>query len=62
MLAALSGQSPDRLPCTVHQWQQYHLDKYLGGIDDLAAFRRFGLDAANAYLLPAGVSPVPGPW
>lgn len=37
---------PDRLPATVHQWQPYHLNKYLGGIDDLTAFRRFGLDAS----------------
>lgn len=54
MLAALSGRMPDRLPCTVHQWQQYHLDKYLGGIDDLGAFRRFGLDAAIAYFEAIG--------
>ena len=54
MLVALDGGVPDRLPCTVHQWQQYHLDKYLGGIDDLAAFRQFGLDAAIAYFEAIG--------
>jgi hypothetical protein len=54
MLAALNRQVPDRMPCTVHQWQQYHLDKYLDGIDDLAAFRRFGLDAAIAYFEAIG--------
>lgn len=49
MLLALRRQVPDRLPATVHQWQPYHLDRYLGGIDALAAFRRFGLDASIAY-------------
>lgn len=33
MLRALAREKPDRLPVTVHQWQQYHLDTYLGGID-----------------------------
>jgi hypothetical protein len=45
MLRALRREVPDRVPATVHQWQAYHLNKYLGGIDPLAAFRRFGLDA-----------------
>ncbi len=46
MLAALSREVPDRLPASVHQWQTYHLDHFLGGISALSAFRRFGLDAA----------------
>lgn len=46
MLIALRRGKPDRLPATVHQWQPYHLNKYLGGIDDLTAFRRFGLEAS----------------
>jgi len=46
MLLALQREVPDRLPATVHQWQPYHLDKYLGGMDALEAFRQFGLDAA----------------
>ncbi len=33
MLCALDRGKPDRLPFSVHQWQGYHLDKYLGGID-----------------------------
>jgi len=45
MLAALNRETPDRLPITLHQWQGYHLEKYLGGISDLEAFRKFGLDA-----------------
>lgn len=46
MLAALALGVPDRLPASVHQWQPYHLNHYLGGISALEAFRRFGLDAA----------------
>ena len=29
MLTALHKGKPDRLPVSVHQWQQYHLDVYL---------------------------------
>ncbi len=46
LLLALRNEVPDRLPATVHQWQEYHLKKHLGGLDPLAAFRRFGLDAS----------------
>jgi len=48
MLCALRRERPDRLPASVHQWLGYHLEKYLGGITPLQAFRRFGLDAALA--------------
>jgi uroporphyrinogen-III decarboxylase len=50
MLLALRREVPDRVPATVHQWLPYHLNKYLGGIDALTAFRRFGLDASLAML------------
>ena len=50
LLCALRREVPDRLPASVHQWQPYHLDKYLGGIDALTAFKRFGLDASLAYM------------
>ena len=46
MLRALARERPDRLPATVHQWQKYHLDTFLGGAGDLEAFRMFGLDAS----------------
>ena len=45
MLIAINQEKPDRLPVTVHQWQSYHLNKYLAGISDLEAFEKFGLDA-----------------
>jgi uroporphyrinogen decarboxylase len=54
MLRALNREKPDRLPVTIHQWQQYHLNNYLGGIDALAAFRRCGLDASIQYSEPMG--------
>jgi len=54
MLTALARGVPDRVPATVHQWQSFHLNTWLGGISDLEAFRRFGLDASLARfpLLP----------
>lgn len=48
LLTALGGGVPDRLPASVHGWLPYHLRQHLGGISDLEAFRRFGLDAAIA--------------
>jgi hypothetical protein len=54
MLCALHGEKPDRLPATVHQWQGYHLDTYLGGVTPLEAFQRFGLDAAVQYFEDMG--------
>jgi len=54
MLVALGRGVPDRVPASVHQWQAFHLNTYLGGISDLEAFRRFGLDASllRVPLLP----------
>jgi uroporphyrinogen decarboxylase len=54
MLIALSRAKPDRLPVTVHQWQGYHLDTDLGGISDLEAFGRFGMDASIQYFQDMG--------
>jgi hypothetical protein len=49
MLAAIRREVPDRLPCTVHQWQTYHLQAYMNGMDELGAFRAVGLDAAIPF-------------
>jgi uroporphyrinogen decarboxylase len=49
MLLALNKERPDRLPASIHQWQSYHLEKYMGGATDLEAFRRTGLDAQVQY-------------
>jgi uroporphyrinogen decarboxylase len=54
MLRALAREKPDRLPVTIHQWQQYHLDTYLGGLDALGAFKTCGLDASIQYFEAMG--------
>ena len=56
MLRAIAREAPDRLPTTIHQWQPYHLDKYMDGATDLEAFRRVGLDASIAYVAAVGQS------
>lgn len=54
MMTALHREKPDRLSVTIHQWQQYHLDTYLGGIDALDAFKATGMDAAIQYFEAMG--------
>ena len=54
MLCALERGKPDRLPVSVHQWQSYHLNKYLNGISELEAFERFGMDAQIQYIQDMG--------
>jgi uroporphyrinogen-III decarboxylase len=49
LLRALALEKPDRLPVTIHQWQKYHLDRYMGGMDALAAFKSVNLDASIQY-------------
>lgn len=46
MLLAIDRKKPDRLPVTVHQWQPYHLKKYMNGVSDIEANRQCGLDAS----------------
>ena len=54
MLLALNREKPDRLPVTIHQWQKYHLDKYMGAIEPLEAFKICGLDASIQYFEAMG--------
>ena len=54
MLCALERGKPDRLPVSLHQWQPYHLDTYLGGISDIEAFEKFGMDAQIQYFADMG--------
>jgi len=49
MLIALHKEKPDRLPVSIHQWQDYHLNTYLRGISALQAFERFDMDASIQY-------------
>jgi len=69
LMTALSGGVPDRVPATIHQWQDYHLKTFMGGMSDVEAFRDVGLDAAITrypFLTPQTKSwkvteSVPGP-
>jgi hypothetical protein len=54
MMIALHKGRPDRLPVSVHQWQGYHLDRYLKGISALEAFQLFGMDAQIQYFQDMG--------
>ncbi len=54
LMRALNREKPDRLPVTIHQWQGYHLQEYLGGIEELEAFARFGMDAQIQYFQSMG--------
>lgn len=49
MLCAINREKPDRLPVTIHQWQPYHLKKYMNGMSDIEANRVCGLDASINY-------------
>ena len=54
MMRALAREKPDRLPVTVHQWQKYHLDTCMNGVDALEAFRLTGMDAQIQYFEAMG--------
>jgi uroporphyrinogen decarboxylase len=62
MLTALDSGMPDRMPASVHDWMQYYLDEYLGGITKAEAFEMFGLDR-SIYEMPIKVDEAePGAW
>jgi hypothetical protein len=46
MMTAVRKGKPDRLPITIHQWQEYHLKNIMKTTDEVEAFRSTGLDAA----------------
>lgn len=54
LMRALHREKPDRLPVTIHQWQAYHLDTYMDGIDARSAFQATGMDAAIQYFEAMG--------
>jgi len=54
MMRALHREKPDRLPATIHQWQQYHLDEFMEGVDALDAFKATGMDASIQYFEAMG--------
>jgi uroporphyrinogen decarboxylase len=49
LLIALHKGKPDRLPATIHQWQGFHLEEFMGGMSDLDACKSVGLDAQVQY-------------
>ena len=51
MLIALDNGRPDRLPCQVHGWMDYYLNRFLGGIDWYEACAKFDMDYA-IYVSP----------
>ena len=54
LLCALERGKPDRLPVSVHQWQTYHLEEYVGGASALRAFELAGMDAQIQYFESMG--------
>lgn len=52
LLTALANQRPDRLPCQVHGWMGYYLEKHLNGMDWWQAYEKFGMDFA-IYVSPS---------
>ncbi|MDR3724839.1 MAG: uroporphyrinogen decarboxylase family protein [Terracidiphilus sp.] len=44
LLAALTGQGPDRLPVTTHHIMPYYLEHSLGGMEEQQFFDHFGID------------------
>jgi len=54
MMTALHREKPDRLPVTIHQWQQVHLDTHMRGVDAVDAFKATGMDAAIQYFEAMG--------
>ncbi len=51
LLTALNNGRPDRLPCQVHGWMSFYLNKYLHTEDWMEANERFGFDHA-IYVSP----------
>lgn len=44
LLTALRNEKPDHMPCQVHSWMAYYLNRYLGGMDQFQAYDFFGMD------------------
>jgi len=49
LMLAINKEKPDRLPVSIHQWQDFHLENFMDGMTDLEAFQKVGLDAQIQY-------------
>ena len=54
MMRSINLEKPDRLAVTIHQWQKFHLDTYMDGMDPLDAFKATGMDASIQYFEAMG--------
>jgi len=54
MMRAINREKPDRLPVSIHQWQPYHLEEYMGGVSEIEAFALVGMDAQIQYFQDMG--------
>ena len=55
-MLAINREKPDRLPVSIHQWQDFHLENFMDGMSDLEAFQKVGLDAQIQYPAEAVLS------
>ncbi len=44
LLLAINNGKPDRLPCLIHAWLDYHLKNTMGGLDQFQAYDAIGMD------------------
>ena len=44
LLTAINKGKPDRLPCLIHAWVDYHLKTYMNGMDQFQAYECIGMD------------------
>jgi uroporphyrinogen decarboxylase len=51
LLTAIHNGKPDRLPCLIHAWIDYHLKTYMKGMDQFQAYECIGMDPV-IYIVP----------
>lgn len=51
LLTALNNGKPDRLPCLIHAWLDYHLKNTMNGLDQFQAYDCIGMDPV-IYVTP----------
>jgi uroporphyrinogen decarboxylase len=51
LLTAINNKKPDRLPCLIHAWIEYHLKTTMNGMDQFDAYKTIGMDPV-IYVVP----------